>query len=109
MGKEENSLLGESSSKSTTDEVLDTLCPKLSYTERLYGFCIASAIGIKKLNNSRLANLFCIIYFLFQRGNNQIRNYFYYWEYRLRWRVIDKRYNLKELVFLQVQSLKRKK
>lgn len=48
MGKEgSGGLLGSSgSSKSTTDDVLDTICPKMSYTERLYGFCIASGIGI---------------------------------------------------------------
>jgi sorbitol-specific phosphotransferase system component IIBC len=39
-------LLG-SSSKSGTDEVLDTICPKMSFKERLYGFCIVSGIGKK--------------------------------------------------------------
>ena len=52
MGKEGGGLLGSSGSKSTTDDVLDSICPKMSYTERLYGFCIASGIGSKTFKYS---------------------------------------------------------
>jgi hypothetical protein len=52
MSKKSNSysLFSGTKEESKTDEVLNTICPKLSYQQRLYGFCICAGIGILKLN-----------------------------------------------------------
>jgi hypothetical protein len=49
MGKKKNnnySLFSDNEKTgSSTDDVLEEVCPKLSYTQRLYGFGICAGIG----------------------------------------------------------------
>lgn len=52
-------LFGDAKEKSATEEVLDTVCPKLSYTQRLYGFCICAGIGYNISLYFRMVFGFC--------------------------------------------------
>ena len=50
MGKKKNSYTlfadKNENSSASSDDVLNVVCPKLSYKQRIYGFCICAGIGI---------------------------------------------------------------